>query len=221
VTSAPPPDDPRSQPGRAQDPWARPDGGGTSDPTSPGEYGSGQSGYDPGGYGSGEGGYGPPAGGWTAPPAGNSSSRWAPQPAPAQPEPPFDPYRFGRPEPSQQYGAYPSAPQTHQYASPRTGNGKAIAGLVLGILALVLCFLTVFDIPLIVLGIIFSALGLRAARAGAGGRGLAVAGLTCSIIGAVAATALFVFVYNRAKDCADKFDTGTTEYNNCLRINSN
>jgi len=89
---------------------------------------------------------------------------------------------------------------------------------VLGILALILSFLTLFDIPLIVLGIVFSVLGLRQAARGDGGRGMAIAGLTCAIIGAIVAATLFIVVYNRAKDCADKFDTGTSDYRVCLQL---
>jgi TctA family transporter len=89
---------------------------------------------------------------------------------------------------------------------------------VLGILALILSFLTLFDIPLIVLGVVFSVLGLQAARRGAGGKGMAIAGLSCAIIGAIVAATLFIIVYNRAKDCADRFDSGTSAYQTCLRV---
>lgn len=88
--------------------------------------------------------------------------------------------------------------------------------MVLGILSLILCFLTIFDIPLIVLGIIFSALGLRAAHAGGGGRGMAIAGLTCSILGAVAVAALLVFFVHRASSCDQRYDRGTQAYNDCI-----
>ena len=46
---------------------------------------------------------------------------------------------------------------------------------------------------------------------------MAIAGLTCAIIGAIVAATLFIIVYNRAKDCADEFDTGTSDYRVCLR----
>jgi hypothetical protein len=151
---------------------------------------------------------------WSAPSSGSSQPPWSAPPPPE--ERPFDPYRFGPPDP-RQYESFPTAPGSGQYPRPRTGNGKAIAGLVLGILALILSFLTLFDIPLIVLGIVFSVLGLREAARGAGGKGMAIAGLTCAIIGAIAAATLFIVVYNRAKDCADRYDTGSSAYRTCLQ----
>jgi hypothetical protein len=157
----------------------------------------------------------PPHWSASAPPPGPPQRPWAAPPPPA--EQPFDPYRFGPPDPGQ-FESFSPAPRSELYQRPRTGNGKAIAGLVLGILALILSFLTLFDIPLIVLGIVFSVLGLRQAARGNGGRGMAIAGLTCAIIGAIVAATLFIVVYNRAKDCADKFDTGTSDYRACLQL---
>jgi hypothetical protein len=152
---------------------------------------------------------------WSAPSSGPPQRPWSAPPPPE--EQPFDPYRFGPPDPSQ-YESFPTAPRSDLYPRPRTSNGRAIAGLVLGILALILSFLTLFDIPLIVLGVVFSVLGLRQAARGGGGKGTAIAGLTCAIVGAIVATTLFIVVYNRAKDCADRFDTGTSDYRVCLQL---
>lgn len=235
MTSTPPPEEPQSQSGRSDDPWGppedtRPDRA-TPDPSAPGDYaqpGSGQyeqpgrtgfeqptmSSYEqPGQAWSAPSAPSQPY--WSAPPSGPPQRPWAAPPPPA--EQPFDPYRFGPPDPGQ-FESFPPAPRSELYPRPRTSNGKAIAGLVLGILALILSFLTLFDIPLIVLGIVFSVLGLRQAKRGNGGRGMAIAGLSCAIIGAIVAATLFIVVYNRAKDCADKFDTGTSDYRICLQL---
>lgn len=219
-----PPEEPRSQSGRSDDPWGRPDDTArsdrpTPDPSAPGDYEQSTGRFEQ----PASSGYEQPGPAWSAPSLPPQPYSSAPPSGPSQPawnvppqEQPFDPYRFGPPEPSQ-FESFPTAPDSHQYRQPATGNGKAIAGLVLGILALILSFLTLFDIPLIVLGIVFSVLGLRAAARGAGGRGMAIAGLTCAIIGAIAATTLFIVVYNRAKDCSDRFDTGTSAYRICLQ----
>jgi hypothetical protein len=93
----------------------------------------------------------------------------------------------------------------------------AIAGMVLGILSILLCWIAFFDIPLIVLGIIFSVLGLGAAKRGASGRGMAIAGLTCAIVGAVAATAITVWAVRKDRSCSDKYDRGSYRYELCIR----
>lgn len=103
------------------------------------------------------------------------------------------------------------------YPASTNRNGKAIAGLVLGILALVLFFFTLFDLPLIVLGIVFSGLGLAAAKRGQGGRGMAMAGLICAVVGGVAATIFFIWAVNRSQSCSDKYDLGSAAYETCIR----
>lgn len=65
-------------------------------------------------------------------------------------------------------------------AQPDPGSGLAVAGMVLGIIGLFLfwfpaCFL---GLPLAVLGTIFSGVGMRSKTR----RGMAVAGLVCSIL---------------------------------------
>lgn len=178
----------------------------------------------------------------TTPPQG--SGRSGPEDPSGRSEPAqFDPYRYGAPSPgdasanrggppgqgpppyqSGQYqsGPYPSAPTPgggYGYAQPpaRGTSGMAIAGLVLGILALVLFFLNFIDIPFIVLGVVFSALGIRAANRGSRGKGMARAGLVCAIVGLIAAAVFFVIVYNRAKPCLDRYNRTSSQYSNCLR----
>ena len=64
------------------------------------------------------------------------------------------------------------------------GNGMAVAGLVLGILALVLFFITWPSWILAILGIIFGALGIsKANKIGGKGKGMAIAGLVCAVLG--------------------------------------
>jgi hypothetical protein len=67
----------------------------------------------------------------------------------------------------------------------KPANGMAIAGMVLGITSIVSCWTGVLALTQLVLAIVFSANGLRAARRGAERKGLAITGLTCGITAAV------------------------------------
>ena len=74
-------------------------------------------------------------------------------------------------------------------AAPR--NGFGIAALVLGILAIVLCWTVYGGIILGILAIIFAVLGMRRAKRGeATNRGMAISGLVTGIIGLVIAVVL-------------------------------
>ena len=116
------------------------------------------------------------------------------------PPPPGDQPPSYQPGP-QPYGAPPPgyAPygQAFTPAAPKQGNsGMAVAGFVLGIIALVPCFWFFLQIPGI-LGLIFSIIGLRATKNGLRkGRGLAIAGLAMSIIGIVATVGTVIFLVN-------------------------
>ena len=72
--------------------------------------------------------------------------------------------------------------------APPSGNGIAVAALVLGIVAIpTVCFWYI-SIPCAVLGIIFGVVGRNAATKGAPRGGMATAGLVCGLI------ALILFV---------------------------
>ena len=89
-------------------------------------------------------------------------------------QPPHDPV----PAQQQRYPA-PAVPQ----------NGFGVTGFVLGLLGLIFSFIPLIGViawPLVILGVIFSALGLdRANKRRATNKGLAIAGLVLSIIGLV------------------------------------
>jgi hypothetical protein len=57
-------------------------------------------------------------------------------------------------------------------------NGKAIAGLILGIASMVFCWLWFIALPVSVVGIVMSAIGLKSQKSG-----VAVGGLVTSILG--------------------------------------
>lgn len=166
------------------------------------------------------------------------------QPSPQQPspqhqhDPPQRPGEYGwQPHPGQYPGQYGGQSGTNQYGQPpgpppgwaasgwtpqggypstASSNGKAVAGLILGIVSLALFIFTILDIPVVVLGIVFSVLGLRAAKRGEGRRGMALAGLICSVVAALVVTVTLTYVVHRMKVCDERYDRGTSSYNSCL-----
>jgi len=93
-----------------------------------------------------------------------------------------DPYWQQTPQPYDQYGyPYPAAPPPM--------SGMAIASLVLGILAVMFCWIPVLGLiawPLCLLGGGFGVAAIGPTGRGvAGGHGLAVAGLVCSAVALV------------------------------------
>jgi len=88
----------------------------------------------------------------------------------------------------------PDSAQQQQQASG--GNGLAVAGLVLGIISLPAFFLTIIDIPIALLGIIFGGVGLaKAKKLNGKNKGMAMAGLICGIIGLIACVAYTIFIF--------------------------
>lgn len=112
--------------------------------------------------------------------------------------PPGNPYQRG---PYPPYGA-PPAPPFHGYAQPGTTSGKAVTALVCGILSILLCWLSFFDIVPVALGVVFGVLALvEINRRGGRGKGMAVTGLVCTAIGAVLAIVLTVLYVHVASQC--------------------
>ena len=78
---------------------------------------------------------------------------------------------------------------------PTTTNGIAIAGLVCGILSIILFFTIVPPFILGLLGVVFGLVGMSKAANGAPNKGVAIAGLITGLVGiaiAIAFIALFV-----------------------------
>ncbi|MFB9905072.1 hypothetical protein [Allokutzneria oryzae] len=74
-------------------------------------------------------------------------------------------------------GGYPAQPQ----------NGLGTAGFVVGLIGLVFSFIPFIGVvawPLVIIGAVLSGVGLSKATSGAASnKGLAIAGLVCSIVG--------------------------------------
>ncbi|MES2681342.1 MAG: hypothetical protein V4635_15715 [Bacteroidota bacterium] len=71
-------------------------------------------------------------------------------------------------------------------STPNAGKGLGIAGLVLGILAAIISFipcLGTFALIPGIIGIILSAISMVQANKAAASKGIAIAGLICSIVG--------------------------------------
>ncbi|WP_185819918.1 DUF4190 domain-containing protein [Salibacterium salarium] len=80
--------------------------------------------------------------------------------------------------------------------APVTTNGKAITSLVLGIISVANVLFLFFLSPIFsILGIIFGTLGLKEIkRTRQNGRGMAIAGNVCSIVGFILSALLIIFV---------------------------
>jgi hypothetical protein len=76
-------------------------------------------------------------------------------------------------------------PATQPTVNPPATNGLATASMILGICSIVLCFAGIGTLAMVVLAITFGAVGLRKATHGAPNKGMAIAGLSCGLVGAV------------------------------------
>jgi hypothetical protein len=122
------------------------------------------------------------------------SSPYGEQPVSADPAPPppFSTAPYGSPPPYPPQGGYAAAqggyaaPYPYGYPVAPDGNGLAVAGLVCGIISVVLFWVPFLGWVLAALGIIFGGIGLAKANKGAPNKGMAIAGLVCGIVSVLA-----------------------------------
>jgi hypothetical protein len=92
---------------------------------------------------------------------------------------------------------------THNAAPARPSNGLGTSGFVVGLIGLVFSFLPIIGViawPLVILGIIFCAVGIRRVNRGAAtNKGVAIAGLVLSLIGLLMCV-LWVAAFGKAAD---------------------
>lgn len=88
-------------------------------------------------------------------------------------------------------GGYPPAPPGYGYPQAPQGNGMAVAGLVCGIIGLL-----IFWFILGPLAIIFGGIGLSRANKGAPHRGMAIAGVVLGIIAVIGYLILVAVLIN-------------------------
>ena len=172
----------------------------------------------------------PPSAGWGAThPAGNPANPFSNPPGtpytpygtdpggyPPGPYPPAPPGQYPPPygPPS---GYYPPGPHYGYQPQPAVGQGKSIAALVLGIGSIVFSAFSLLDAVLIIPGLIFALIAMKETKTTGIGRGLAVAGLICTIIGAALATLFTVLLIHAANQCGGFDNKNAPGYNNCLR----
>ena len=171
----------------------------------------------------------------TAPPA---PLGWGPPPPGGNPANPFSnppgmPYATPGESPTAGYpptpGQYPYPPPPppgyyppppgYGYGPPRAAsNGKAITALVLGIGSIVFCFFSFFDALLVIPGLIFGIIAMNETKAtGGSGRGMAVAGVVCSIVGAVLATIMSVLLIHAANQCGGFENGNDADFQSCVQ----
>ncbi|HUJ59104.1 MAG TPA: type II secretion system protein GspG [Kofleriaceae bacterium] len=78
--------------------------------------------------------------------------------------------------------------------APRQGNGLAVAGMVCGIIGVVICWIPFFGWALALLGLIFGALGVSKSKKTGVGGGMAMSGVILGIIGLLMGVALFFLI---------------------------
>jgi hypothetical protein len=82
------------------------------------------------------------------------------------------------------------APNPQQQTPQKPSNGLGLTGFVVGLVGLVISFIPLIGVvawPLVVLGIIFSSIGIsKAVKGRATNKGLAITGLVLSLVGVVA-----------------------------------
>lgn len=106
-------------------------------------------------------------------------------------------------QPIYQQPAYQRAVyQQPQLREPTRINGAATAGLIFGILTLVFCWVPFLNFILGLFGLIFSIVGMS--RKNAGGKGRAIAGLVCTLLGSVV-TVLYIIYFIVA--CAAEYSS--------------
>lgn len=106
-------------------------------------------------------------------------------------QPPSYPVPNQPPAPYGQYGQY-GVP----YAPSQRTSGLAIAGMIVGIIALVSFWVPFFNIVAALAGIGLSWAGMvQAAKPGWTGQGMAIAGLVCGIIAAIPAVIFLVLFF--------------------------
>ncbi|MCW2595731.1 MAG: hypothetical protein JWP39_1619 [Jatrophihabitans sp.] len=166
-----------------------------------------------------------------APPAGGPPMTpypGMPQPGPQQPyDPANSPYPYGAPPygnapygntpyGNTPYGAPP--PNYHSYVQPKTGNGKSVTALVLGILSIVMFWTSIFDGVLVIIALIFGFIGLSEANSRrTSGKGMAIAGLICAAVGAVLAIIWTIYILNAVNKCGGFSQNNSSSFQQCVQ----
>ncbi len=91
---------------------------------------------------------------------------------------------------------------------------------MLGIGSIVFCWLSIFDAVFVVLALIFGIIALNETKDGRrSGRGMAVAGLVCMVVGALLATIISIKVFSAVDKCGGFNQSDRGSFNQCLKDN--
>ena len=128
-------------------------------------------------------------------PSSPSAPAYPPPPQPQYGQPQYGQYGqppYGQPQYNQQPYGYQPAPPGYGYGQQQGGsNGLAIAGMICGIVGLVL-----FNIIQGPLALIFGGIGLSRANRGASGRGFAIASLVLGVADLIIFAILLAYLSN-------------------------
>jgi hypothetical protein len=164
----------------------------------------------------------------TEPPADPSGQQPHGQPGYGQQPPPYAQPGYGQQPPYGQPGYGPPAYGQSPYGATGPSNGLGTAGLVCGIVAIVLSWTVVGGVILGILGLVFGIVGRRrAARGEATNGGQALAGAICGGIGlllsiVLVATSVTVFsgTVHRVQNYSNCLQNAHTQVqvNRCSRL---
>jgi hypothetical protein len=108
-------------------------------------------------------------------------------------------------------------PPSHAYEparapGPPAGNGIALAGFIVALVGLVLCWVAIVGWAICAVGVILSAIGWSGAKkAGGRNKGLAIAGVICGALGIVIGVLVFVLVMASFTKYVDKAKRGVAQ----------
>jgi hypothetical protein len=130
---------------------------------------------------------------------------------PTQPHPYYGPSQYASlPNP---YAPYPP-PGYPPYPVPEKASGMAVASMVLGIISVVGSVFAFLDAIPVVLAVVFGIIVLNAKRPG---RGMAIAGIACGLVGAVLAIIVSVYVTSAVNKCGGFGNSDDPDFSACLQ----
>lgn len=105
------------------------------------------------------------------------------------------------------------------YVSGPTSNGLATVAMVLGIISIPGAMLSLFDLPIAIVGLILGFIGLsranRLPRLMQVGKGKAIAGIACASVGLVLSASLSAYVISESGRCS-QYATDSPARDRCL-----
>lgn len=137
------------------------------------------------------------------------------QPPVAEPQPPVmesqqPVYTYQPPQPVYQQPVYQQA--FYQPPAPVPGKGMGVAGMVLGIISLVLCCGWYIAAPCALIGLILSIVSINTTKKYGASNGCAIAGIICCSIGLLMAVLLALTVIGTYAGWFDEYINEFSEY---------